>query len=114
MDNFKITEIEGYKIIEYPKTNIYVIEQIFDEKLCNDLINVINLKCLNKLTYYKNQNVKCYISQLENLLEESDELYYSFSTEELEYRRILNNINTMSKYLKKQYPFDFEYLKLHY
>lgn len=98
MDNVKITEIEGYEIIEYPEKNIYVIEKILDDELCKDLINVIDLNCLDKLTYFKNQNVKCYISQLENLLEESDELYYSFSTEEFEYKRIITNINDGNLY----------------
>ena len=91
--NITEKDIEGYNTIEYNEKNIYVIENILDSELCDEVTDIIDTVNLNKLTYGENQNVKCYKTEIKELLEKSDELYYPFSTEETEYKTILKKIN---------------------
>jgi len=93
MDNITEIDIEGYKIIEYKEKNIYIIENIFDNELCDKIINIIDIVKLKKTLYGPGENVKCYMTEIHSLLEENDELYYSFSTDEADYSNILKKIN---------------------
>ena len=61
MNNTKIHFIKEYKVIEFERTNIYIIENILDKSLCKLIIDVIdNNSVLQKLNIGKNQNVECY------------------------------------------------------
>ena len=40
----KTHKIDDLTIIEYEKTNIYVIEDVFDKNFCNNLITLMHLK----------------------------------------------------------------------
>lgn len=86
--------INGYKIIEYEKSNIFVIEDIFNDDLCNEYCNLIDTIPLKKITYCNGNNVKCYINQMNELLNIKDDLFYSFSTDTNEYKKMLENANT--------------------
>lgn len=84
------TIIDDYKILEYKKTNVYVIENIIDDKFCNDVIKIIETVPLKKSFYAAGNNVQCYYSSIDQLLKKNDELYYSFSNDPSEYNRLLN------------------------
>lgn len=89
----KKTTIDNYNVIEYEKTNIYVIENIIDDNLCDILRNLIETLPLIKTRYENGNNVECYKTILGELLELDDSLYYEFSTSEGEYNLLLNKIN---------------------
>jgi len=93
MDNIIEREIHGYNTIEYNEKSIYIIENILDDTLCNEIINIIDTSPLDKITHGHHQNVKCYKTEISELLKKSDELYYAFSSNETEYKNILTKIN---------------------
>jgi hypothetical protein len=88
----KIKIINDYKVIEYDKTNIYIIENILTDEFCKKVIELINVIPKKKLTYCPGNNVECYISDINELLKLDDELYYSFSTEASEYKKNIEKI----------------------
>jgi len=100
--------IDGHTVIEYKGSNIYIIEDVFSDDLCNELIDIINKTSKTKTEYHKTNNVRCYESNLADLLESSDECYYKFSTDISEYNKLLslvkekkdivtNNMNGITK-----------------
>lgn len=89
--------IDDYKVIEYDKTNILIIENIIEDTLCNDLINLINTLPLDKHVYKKGNNVNCYSTILNNIINNNQEEFYSFSTAEIEIKRSLENIINKKK-----------------
>lgn len=86
--------INGYKIIEYEKSNIFVIEDIFNDDLCKEYCDLIDTIPLKKITYSNGNNVKCFINQMDELLNTKDDLFYSFSTDTNEYKKMLEKANT--------------------
>jgi hypothetical protein len=52
--------INGIKIVEFSNTNIYIIENMIDESLCNSIIDSINESLLENIPIKKGQNVECY------------------------------------------------------
>lgn len=88
-----ITEIlENYKVSEYENTNIYVIENIFEDELCENIIDIIDKTSLKKTDYEKGNNVRCYYSEMDLLLKTDDYSYYKFPTDTIEYKKMLENI----------------------
>lgn len=85
-----IKYIENYKVIEYEKTNIYIIENIIDSSFCEDIIELIDRINLNKLDYMEGNNVKCYANHMDKLLKLKDDSYYEFSTQVDEYKTLMN------------------------
>lgn len=49
-----------YNIKEIGSSNIYIIEDAFDQKICNDLIEYINKSELDYLIFSDTNNVQCY------------------------------------------------------
>lgn len=89
-----ITFINNYKIIEYAKTNIYVIENILDFSFCEQMVDIINTVPMEKTVYCNGNNVECYKNELETLLRNNDEFYYTFPTDFTEYEELLQKLNT--------------------
>jgi hypothetical protein len=85
-----IKVIENYKVIEYEKTNIYIIENIIDSSLCESIIGLIDTLPLNKDDYRQGNNVKCYVKNIDQLLKLSEDYYYEFSTDINEYKTLMN------------------------
>ena len=84
-----IKEVGSYKVIEYEKTNIYIIENILDLSFCNDIIELIDRINLRKNFYSSGNNVKCYIKNIDELLKLSEESYYEFSTNLHDYEKLM-------------------------
>lgn len=89
--------IDGYKIIEYEKSNIFVIEDIFDDALCEEFCNLIDVLPSKKITYFSGNNVKCHISHMNELMNTKDDLFYAFSTDSTEYAKMLENATRPNK-----------------
>lgn len=90
----KIHKIDEFTIIEYEKTNIYIIENILDISFCNELIKIIDILPLKKIVHCKGNNVECNLTTIEELLKLNDDFYYSFSTDTHMYQQMLSNVNT--------------------
>lgn len=58
--SISILNNSNYTIQEIGSTNIYLIENAFDNDLCDQLIDYINTSPLNKLSFSENNNVECY------------------------------------------------------
>jgi hypothetical protein len=58
--SISILNNSNYTIQEIGSTNIYLIENAFDNDLCDQLIHYINTSKLNKLSFSENNNVECY------------------------------------------------------
>jgi hypothetical protein len=85
----------GHNVIEYKNLNIYIIEGIFDDDSCKDIISIIDKSIVNinnKRNYSGTNNVLCYAMELDQLIDNDDTLYYKFSTNTNEYQSILNDI----------------------
>jgi hypothetical protein len=85
-----LKDIGKYKVIEYDKTNIYIIENILDASFCQEMIELINASPLRKNFYGPGNNVQCYVKNINELLKLSEESYYTFSTEPNEYEKLMN------------------------
>jgi hypothetical protein len=81
-------------VVEYEKTNIYIIENILTGQFCNELKELIDTLPLNKINYSDGNNVQCKISYIDDLLKVDDEMYYSFSTDVHKYNETIHNINS--------------------
>lgn len=79
-------------IYEYEKTNIYIIENILDIKICDALKKIIDTVKLLKTIHSPGNNVECNVTSIGDLLKLNDEMYYHFTTDQNEYRDILDNI----------------------
>ena len=84
--------INGYNTIEYTGKHIYIIENILNDELCEDIRNVIDTVKLQTIDYFQAQNVKCHIINEEDILNLSDTVYYPLSTNERKYLKLLDNI----------------------
>ena len=94
--------IENKTIIEYEKSNIYIIEDILEQSFCNELREIIDRVPLQKLVQCIGNNVECNISRMYKLIDINDELYYEFSTDTHKYNELLQNIeNKKSIYTNK-------------
>jgi len=56
-------KMDDLTVIEYEKTNIYVIEDVFDKKFCNDLIRLMDESKQQKLSFSDHNNVECFSIQ---------------------------------------------------
>lgn len=90
--------INDIKILEYENTNIFIIEDILDDLLCDELIRLINISDLEKTDYFNGNNVRGYITSFEEILKKNDELYYVFSTDPQKYSELLANTKTNNIY----------------
>ena len=84
--------IANHTTIEYVEKNIYIVENILDDELCDELRKTIDTLPLRKNMYGNSQNVKCFITDQEVLQTLSDKWYYEFSTDEHDVSRILSKI----------------------
>ena len=75
--------IDGFNVIEYPRTNIYIIENIFDDKSCQyniDFIEKLPLTSTSELSDGGRFSVlDCNIGFSREFFKEDDELYYLFN-----------------------------------
>ena len=85
-----IKHIQNFKVIEYDKTNIYIIENILDTSFCEDIIRLIDTVQLDKHFYGAGNNVQCYVKNIDELLKVSEESYYEFSSQNDEYEKLMN------------------------
>ena len=85
-----IKYIGNYKVIEYERTNIYIIENIIDSSFCQDIIELIDTLHLHKDNYRPGNNVQCYLKNIDELLKLSQDSYYVFSTQVDEYEKLIN------------------------
>jgi len=91
--NFEITELkDGYKLINYKKFTIYIIENIIEDEVCEKLINLINRISLEKTIINKQSNVRCYHNELNKLLQLDDRPIYEFSNDPVIFDKLLNNL----------------------
>jgi len=84
----------GYKVIEYKHKHIYVIENIIEDELCSNIINIINTVNLQETVYSNGNNVECFTTILDDLLEIDDTLYYKFSNEDILFNTLLTEIKS--------------------
>ena len=84
--------IDEYTTIKYKKSNIYIIERIFNEEFCDRLINFIEKMKLCKTDYHKRNNVKCYMISMEEILKKNEIEYYPFTTDPFYMKNILEKI----------------------
>ena len=68
--------VEGYNVIEYDKSNIYIIENILEDEFCKKIIKLIEKLPLAKVVHEKHQNVECYIAYTTLMLTETEHTYY--------------------------------------
>jgi len=88
-----IKEIRGLNVIEYEKTNIYIIENLIDDSQCKKFINFIEKLPLKKIFYAPGNNVPCYVKNLDELLDLNDEFFYLFPNCKKEYNEIMKDVN---------------------
>jgi len=93
-------KVDNYNIIEFTKSNIYIIENILDDNKCNEIKTII--ECLNKkkISFFEGNNVQCYIVD-DKILELDDELFYQFSTDKNEYNTLIQNVKLKNIYTNK-------------
>ena len=61
--------IDGFNVIEYEKSCIYIIEDILETSFCDEVKNIIDILPLEKKVNCKGNNVECYSINIdENLL----------------------------------------------
>jgi len=115
--------INGFEVLEYNNSNVYVIRNILDNSFCNEMIDIINKVDLKKISYTDFNNVKCYTKTLEELISTDDNLNYVLSTDSVKYNKLLeetnngniytNKLNCMSKsMLKQKYSEIFEKINI--
>lgn len=88
----KVHNVNGITIIEYEKSNIYIIENILEVEFCDELKKIINILPLTKIAHSDGNNVECNITDIIELIKLNDELFYSFTTDTIKYNEILDNI----------------------
>lgn len=93
-----IHNIEEIKVIEYEKSNIYIIENILEKSFCDELIELIDIIPLEKIDFNNGNHVQCNIKFLNELLNTNDELYYIFTTNTNKYNEILKNVNSKKSF----------------
>lgn len=79
-------------VIEYSKSNIYIIENILDISFCDILKNMIDIIPLEKIGIYPGNNVECNINCMNDMIKLDDDLYYEFSTDTRIYNNLLEKI----------------------
>jgi len=72
--------IEEYKVIEYDKSNIYIIENLLEADFCNKIIQLIETLPLQKIVHGDFNNVECLIAYTNELIRKDDIFYYEFPT----------------------------------
>lgn len=75
----KIHKIDDLTIIEYKKTNIYVIENVFDKDFCNNLITLMDKSKQEKLSFSDHNNVECFNILNFNNSETTNEIIKKFT-----------------------------------
>lgn len=104
-------EFNGHNIIEYVNKNIYIIENVLNNEICDELKKMIDDIPKKKKTYENGNNVKCYTAFMNDLLERKDDLFYSFSTDNSEYETLLQNANNNIFHTNALNGLTQEYLK---
>lgn len=87
-----IKEIDGYKIIEFEKSNIYVIENIFEDKLCDEFVELIEKVPKYESIYENGSNVLAYNVNIDYLIKINDDDYYPFTTDNIKLKEIIEKI----------------------
>lgn len=89
--------INNHNIIEFKGSNVYIIENIFSDELCNNLINLMKKLPSEKSLYSNNNNVECYVSHLNNFLHIDDREFYEFNTDKIIYDELLSKVKNKEK-----------------
>ena len=92
----KIIEVDGLKIIEIEKYNIFIIENILENDFCDYLCNIIDNVPNTKTYYNSGNNVECYVSSLTQLIDKDNSYFYPISLNEESYNNLLTNSNNKS------------------
>lgn len=87
--DLSINFVNGYEVIEYNNSNVYCIKNIFDDELCKKIMTIINTANLEKISYSEHNNVECYITTINELLDLDDMYQYVFSTDAVKYTQLL-------------------------
>ena len=87
-------KLENFNVIEYEKSNIYIIENILEDTFCEELIDLINKLPLKKIVHSIGNNVECNIAYVDEIMKENGELYYEFSTDTNKYKEIIETLKT--------------------
>ena len=88
-------KINDYEILEYKKSHIYLLKNIFEDELCDHFIDFIEKVPKKKNDYFDGNNVQCYSSNLNDLFKIDDKLHYYFNYNEDVNKNITlsNNLN---------------------
>jgi len=87
---------EGYTIIEYDKSNIYIIENILEHDFCDKVINIINTVPLYKTHIEQTYNVECFTSSIYELLATYEDYYDLSNISNNDYLSNNNTIHTIN------------------
>ena len=91
--NILVDTIYDKTIIEIKNSNIYIIEDLFDDKLCDEIVDIINKNncILNVVTSLR--NVECFSFYDINLFDDINyKDYYVFSANKNKYEELLKSV----------------------
>jgi len=89
--------IDGYNVMEYAGTNIYIIEDILNETQCNEFISIIENTKLSDTANEKDKLLKCKYVELDTDKIEHKELDYKIYCI---FHRIFDLITKCNPYIK--------------
>jgi hypothetical protein len=88
--NIEISSVCDKTIIEFKYSNIYVIEDIVDSELCQEIVKIINKNNRKYIKTSQTNNVECTFFTDNDILNEIYyEEYYVFSTDKPQYEKLL-------------------------
>jgi hypothetical protein len=99
--------IHDYKVIEYDKCNIYIIENLLEEKFCNKIIELIDTTPFTKTVIEPFNNVECFVASTNEIYDYDfskfiNEEYISLLNDNMNISNSLNyNINEKVKLISK-------------
>lgn len=90
-------KIKDYPVLEFQHTNIYIIENILDEEICQDFIQLI--ETIPKITrdWSPGNNVRCFNHMICELFRGNDTDYYPIYTDETEIDNVLEKMKKNEK-----------------
>ena len=84
--------INGLTLIEYKKSNIFVIKNCLDASFCEEVIETINKIPLMKAEITEGNNVECNFFNLNDIFDINDESYYKITTNNKQFKILLDDI----------------------
>lgn len=102
----------GYEVHDY--NNIFIIDNILSDELCEKYINLIKTLPMDKNKYSCINNVECFSLLLNDLLNQDFNEYYDINTQHFEYETLLDKIknkkiltNNIGGYTKEEIKYLF-------